>query len=227
MRRSSSVRLTILAGASLSLAACGDGQPPPGSGDTFVATRAACTEIFGQDASESCRSAFRQAEEQHIRSAPRFASMEQCRTETGSACQTAGWPGVGEWVIPVMGGVLLGRAISGDGGMRGVLPVYGGRPPTQCPEGMVPDQNNDCAQQRAGHTSGGYRHYWSGGTYVGGGSYAPGAPHAPVNLSRGGSGSLAQSLSGASGRSGSVSVPARSVSRGGLGSTGRGFSSGS
>ena len=205
MRRSATVHLTLLSAASLALVACSKAPP---EGETIFSTTEACTQAFGRDGDAACTQAFTEARATHLATAPRFTDVAGCETETGGRCEEVGRPGIASYAIPVMAGVLLGRALAD--GSRSVLPVYGGRAPN-CPPGAQPTP--ECpAPARSSSSGSGYRHYWFGGRHMGS-SEGVGAARA-----------LSPSATGASALA-RPSSPA--VARGGLGSAGRGFSSAS
>lgn len=200
MRRSAAVRLTLLSAASVALLACGEDGPP--EGETLFANEAACREAFRNAADAECREAFRLAEAQHLATAPRFPDTARCEAETGGPCETVGRPGLAAYAIPVMAGVLLGRAAAG-GGPRNVLPVYGGRPPAQCAPGAPPSP--ECPPRSS---SGGARAFYFGGNYVGSAdgqartrAFTPSARGTQALAPRPSSGTTARGGIGATGRS--------------------------
>lgn len=208
MRRSAAVRLTLLSAASVALLACGEDGPP--EGETLFTNEAACREAFRNAADEECREAFRIAEANHLATAPRFPDTARCEAETGGPCEVVGRPGLASYAIPVMAGVLLGRAASA-GGPRNVLPVYGGRPPAQCtpqPGGPPPPGPPECP--RTGGTTS--RSYFFGGNYVGS-TDAQGRTRAFTPSARGSQALAPRPSTG-------------TTARGGVGATGRSFSGG-
>ncbi len=220
MRRSASVQLTILSAASLALVACSKAPP---EGETVFSTTEACMEAFGSNGQSACSTAFTEARTAHLATAPRFADAARCEAETGGRCEEVGKPGLVSYAIPVMAGVLLGRALAD--GSRPVLPVYGARAPN-CPPSAQPASTGqatpgappaaECPPPgRSGSStssSGSRTHYWFGGQHMGS-SDAAGSARA-----------LSPSATGTSALSGPASP---SVARGGLGAAGRGFASAS
>ena len=72
---------------------------------------------------EGCAKAFASAEEEHEKSAPRFASRELCEVQYGSCA--ALHDGTGDWFVPAMVGFMFGHAL-GTSGVASVVsqPVY-------------------------------------------------------------------------------------------------------
>ena len=204
MRKTTAIRLTLLSAASLALAGCGD---DPASQDTVFGTEAACIRAHGSDGEAACRESFRAAEAEHQATAPRFADVAACEAETGGRCETpAARPGLATYIVPAMAGVLIGRALSD--GSRPVMPVYGGRP--GCPPGAAPTP--EC-QQRAGSTRGSGVGWYYAGRLIGNSGRSGEASR--VSTTPAGAATMAQV--GTTG----------TVTRGGLGSAGRGFASAS
>ena len=128
MRRSRRIRLALLGTAGLAaLTACDQAEDPLASGQFFTDAQA-CESAY--DPAE-CRAAFARAQEEHVRTAPKFASREACEAEFGAAnctpapaaesapaaaqpegqlqTQQAG----GSWFMPVMMGYMMGRMAGG------------------------------------------------------------------------------------------------------------------
>lgn len=216
MRRSRSIRLTLLAASAVTLQACGEDVDTT---DVFVPDLASCVERFGQGAEAECRATMTEAAVRHAATAPRFASVEACREATGGECETtpatlssdkALANGGNSVVIPVMAGVLIGRMMANGMG-RMVSPLHAGRPPAQCGPGQNPMQAN-CATRP---TSSGGRHYYSGASYAGS------APE------RRGAAAFTPSATMASTIAGASAAGTTSVRRGGFGASARGYSSSS
>lgn len=72
---------------------------------------------------EDCAKAFADAEQEHEKSAPRFAARAGCEAQYGSC--SAIHETAGDWFIPAMAGFMLGHAL-GAGGPASVVsqPVY-------------------------------------------------------------------------------------------------------
>lgn len=232
MRRSREIRLTLLVAGGLSLSACGS-KP-----DTdFVAPDIrACLERFGNGAADTCQETFSRADADHLRNAPRFQSREECRESTGGDCAPASQAsGASPWgassltqtFIPVMAGVLIGRATAS--GERAATPVYSGLAPRgDCPEGQVQNSERSCVPRSSGSSGGGYHHWYSGGAYMGGspaGTDGRMGRNMPVALSPLGTSNLNNIVSSpSSARSGSAAVAGRS---GGFGASGASHGGGS
>ena len=204
MRRTAAIQITLLSAASLALVACGEDAT---QNDTLFATRDACIRAYGDDGRAACEEAFRAAQVEHFATAPQFPDQAGCEAQTGGACQMASKPGLAAFAVPVMAGVLIGRALS-DGGARPVMPVYGGGP-QPCPPGATTPE----CQPRSGSSSSGSGsrfNWYYGGSQIGTTAAATGDARA-LTPSAGGTQAMARM--------------AGTTSRGGLGSAGRGFAS--
>jgi len=216
MRRSRSIRLTLLAASAITLQACGEDVDAT---DVVVPDLASCVERFGQSAEAECRATISEAAARHAATAPRYASVAACRDATGGECETtpaslssdkALANGGGSVVIPIMAGVLIGRMMANGTG-RMVSPLHAGRPPGECAPGQSPLQAN-CAGR--GTTSSG-RHYYSGASYAGSAA------------DRRGAAAFTPSATMASSIAGTGAARATTVRRGGFGASARGYSSSS
>lgn len=216
MRRSGSIRLTLL--AALALHACGSEDVD--AVDVVVPDATACVERFGADARADCERSFAEGEARHAQTAPRFATVEACREATGSTCEVtpatrpadkALAPGLANVAIPIMAGLMIGRMLENGSG-RVTTPLYAGRPPPQCQPGQ-PGAN--CTNTTTSSTTSGSRHYYAGGTYAGSAPERRGAAaFAP---------SAAMASTTAAPRAGATT----SIARGGFGASARGYSSAS
>lgn len=233
MRRSTVVTLTILAAASGAAVYAFSGDDVD-STDYVVTDEASCMARYGSDARADCEQTFRQARQQHLASAPHYATVEECREATGSDCETtpANRPGdkalltagaVGAAVaVPVLAGVLIGRMMDNGQG-RVTTPVYSGLPPGACPPPGQQPQPAGCTPRSSGSSSSGGRFYYSGTTYAGTTSNT---------VARGGSAAftaspdMARTISTGSGTT-MGRVGTASIARGGFGASARGFSSSS
>lgn len=231
MRRTAAIRLTLLSAASLAMVGCDDG-PRTEVFEHVVTTEAACRATFGSEARDACSAAFTEAEDEHLASAPRFADTAQCEAETASQCRTITTPTLASYAIPVMTGVLIGRAIGG--GPRGLLPVYGGQglsplgaPSSQalapgCPPGSAAPE----CQQRSGNSGSGTSSSSSGGAGFRGASYAyAGREVATGSASTASARAVTPTVQGTQALTRVANTS--SIARGGLGSAGRGFGSAS
>ncbi|MCR0984405.1 DUF1190 domain-containing protein [Roseomonas populi] len=226
MRRSSKIALTLVAGAGIGAWAVG-----AFSGDRdeegVLTSEAACVERLGSDAGPECGDVFRDAAAEHARTAPRYASEQECREATGGECTGVGasksaGATAASLFIPAMAGVMVGRLLAD--GTRGAMPVYAGAapPPGACPPGATqpgcPPSNGSSRGSSGGGGGSGGRAYWYSGTSYAGTSEGAGRNgfRAASATAEGGT-MLARSAEAASGRSSSYSS-GRSASRsGGLG----------
>jgi len=223
MRRSRTIRLTLLAGSALLLHACGGEDVD--SVDVVIPNLAACVARFGAGAQADCERTMASAQQEHTRSAPRFADLAACREATGSDCEEApanrasdkalAPPTTGSIAIPVLAGVLVGRMM-GSGAGRVTTPLYAGRAPRECPPGQSAALS-DCAPagSRSSGSTGG-RYFFSGGSFAG--STAAGQRGAAAFAP-----SPAMATTLASSRIGGPAT----VARGGFGASARGFGSSS
>ena len=181
MHRSTTITLTLLAGAGLGLVYCHNEQ----DADGVLESEAACVARLGDDASSECADVFQSAREDHARTAPRFSSAEDCRAATGADCMALDASGTSRtpdtpWAstaasvfIPVMAGVMIGRALSD--GTRGALPVYAGAPPPACQPGLPaipgclpPSSSPGTSSSSTGSRGSGSSRYWySGNNFAG------------------------------------------------------------
>ncbi|WP_262223892.1 DUF1190 domain-containing protein [Stenotrophomonas maltophilia] len=106
MKRSTNLRLTIMAAAiPVALTAC---DPPPTTGQV-VASVAECDKVTDVSPAE-CRAQFNKALEEHKKIAPRFESASDCSSQFG-ACTAVHNNGQTSY-IPPMTGFLLGYVAS-------------------------------------------------------------------------------------------------------------------
>jgi len=212
MRRTAAIRLTLLSAASLALVSCGEDAT---ESDTMFAHEAACMAAYGDDGRRACAEAFSSARADHQVTAPRFPTQSTCETETGGNCEMAGKPGAPSYAIPVLAGVLIGRALAGGGG-RAVMPLYaGGAPMTPgcAPGSMAPECRQSSNTSSSSSSSGGRGAHWHyAGNHVGSTAGAAGDRR-----------SFTASPTGTQAMTRMASTP--TVSRGGLGAAGRSFSS--
>lgn len=218
MRRSRTIRLTLLAASTIALQACGEDVDAT---DVVVSDLAACVERFGAPAQAECQQTLAQAQARHAQTAPRYGSIEACREATGGECEMRpaslasdkALPGAGVAgiAIPVMAGVLISRMMA-DGTGRMVSPLHAGRPPGECPPGQNPPPPN-CTPR--GSNSSGVRHFYSGTSYAG------------TTPERRGAAAFTPSPAMASNIASARASGATSVQRGGFGASARGYSASS
>ncbi len=126
MKRSRQIRLVLLGGASLAtLAACD--QPDPLKEARFFRDATQCEAEFKAD---DCKKTFEASREQHVRTAPKFNTLEECQAQFGvdNCFQVAAREGEpkpaaqsgGSWFLPLMMGYMMGKSMSGFTG----TPVY-------------------------------------------------------------------------------------------------------
>lgn len=131
MKRSRVVRLALLGSASaLALAACEEAQDPLADKRAFFEDPAQCALVYDE---ATCTAAFDQAKTEHVQSAPKFASREECEEKFGVGnCQWgAAQPGQqqassgGGFFMPLMMGYLVGNMMGRPGFQQPVPPTSG------------------------------------------------------------------------------------------------------
>lgn len=119
MKKSHSIRLVLLGGASVALAACDDGGALPESAQ-FYPTVNECAADHG---AKPCEDAKAVADNTQAAEAPRFSQKQQCEQEFGVGnCETR-QAGGGSFFMPMMMGYMMGSMM---GGSRFSQPVYRG-----------------------------------------------------------------------------------------------------
>ena len=119
MKKSRSIRLVLLGGAGMALAACGEEGLPEGS--KFFSSASECAAEFG---ATECNDAKTASEKVHAADAPKFARKEECETEFGAGnCETKQASSGGSIFMPMMMGYMMGSMMSGN---RFSQPVYRG-----------------------------------------------------------------------------------------------------
>lgn len=182
MKKSRSIRLVLLGGATMMLAACGDDDELPKDAK-FFSDMKDCSAVYGE---ATCLDAKTQSEKDYLAQAPRFSRKEECEKEFGAGnCETpepagtASGGGTGLF-MPMMMGYMLGNMMAG--GNRFNAPIYRG-------------VNNTAVMPRNGK-------FLNVGSFAGSGArsataFRPAAQVAPV--SRSGFGSTAASFRASSG----------------------------
>ena len=113
MKKSRSIKLVLLGGASLALAACGDDVPPDAR---FFASAEECAVTYSEAA---CQDAFKKSEQTFAAEAPKFTRQEECEAQFGAGnCETkeaanASGGGMGSFIMPMMMGYMMGNLMSG------------------------------------------------------------------------------------------------------------------
>ncbi|NCY25027.1 MAG: DUF1190 domain-containing protein [Alphaproteobacteria bacterium] len=219
MRRSRSIRLTLLAASAIALQACGSEDVD--AADVVVPDLAACLERFGVAAQADCQRSFAEGQTRHIQTAPRFASVEACREATGGACEVTPAraadkalvaPGLASVAIPVMAGLMIGRMLENGSG-RVTVPLYSGRPPSPCDPSQAVQDCTTASRGQTPNTGAMWRYYHAYGAYAGS------APE------RRGAAAFTPSTAIAA----DIASPRNTatITRGGFGASARGFSSSS
>ncbi len=117
MKRSKSVALTLMGASAIALQACEQNNV---EAEVFQNLQSC---IDAKDLTEAqCKEVYRDAVSEHVQSAPRYSSAEQCEAEHGAeACQqqTAGG---GSIFMPLMMGYMAGRMLGG--GYGNANPLY-------------------------------------------------------------------------------------------------------
>ena len=195
MKRSATIRLTLMsAAAATTLAGCG--ETPPAAPPAFTTVQDC---VVGGFPEAECRSAYEEAFKSHLDRAPRFTSRNECESKVDvdhcvEAPVRAPDGSTTSVFVPLMAGYLLGRAmapppqqtsgssggyVGGGGGYRGT-PIYRSR---DYPESFRDGGNLQTSRQ--------------------GGSNVSTAPSRPANIntttvSRSGFGSSGSSFGGGS-----------------------------
>jgi uncharacterized protein YgiB involved in biofilm formation len=142
MKKSRSIRLVLLGGASLALAACGDDDGLP-TDAKFFSSLSECTAFYDE---AQCQNAKVAADQAYAAEAPRFATKQDCESEFGvgscenrqvAAATDGGQPPAadgsqpaeagssgGSFFMPMLMGYMLGNMM---GGNQFHQPVYRGR----------------------------------------------------------------------------------------------------
>lgn len=124
MRKSRYVSVLLAGAAALALSSCnGNGED-----NTLYGDPNACAQDFD---AQSCTTAYQAAKDEHVKTAPKFTTKEECEAAGWAACDIAPQTpatiqaGGGGMFMPLMMGYMMGRMMGG-GGMMG-QPVYGNR----------------------------------------------------------------------------------------------------
>ena len=143
MKRSRAIRLVLLSSTGLLLLAGCDQNDPLARNDFFQSEQ----QCAAANDPSACRQALADAQQQHARTAPAFASREACEArfgqencaetkatpapdqiQPGEQQQTTAQSGGGSWFLPVMMGYMMGRTL---GGPAYVPPAAGQQAPPQ------------------------------------------------------------------------------------------------
>lgn len=124
MKKSHSIRLVLLGGATMMLAACGEDDQVPKDARFFSDVKD-CAAVYSES---TCLDAKTQSEKDYLAQAPRFSRKEECEKEFGAGnCETpatASTGGLG-FFMPMMMGYMLGNMMGGSSN-RFNAPVYRG-----------------------------------------------------------------------------------------------------
>lgn len=123
MKRSTQVKLLLMGSATLALTACGD-DAPTASAPVFTSIEECVkTGIYTE---EFCKKGLEEAQQQHLKSAPRFQSKEDCEKAYGPG-QCGFGPTVQQQAAGSSGGNNSGsHASSGEGGGSFFMPLMMG-----------------------------------------------------------------------------------------------------
>lgn len=190
----------------------------------------------------SCEREFGAAKTQHVSVAPKFSKQAECEAHYGAGkCQSSPWSGA-EVFVPIFAGVMIANYLSGNRQAQPLMPAINGRA-LPCPPGMTPAQMPGCIpprqpQQQQSSSSSSASSFSRGSSSSGSSwrwfSTGNGDTVSSDSSDRGRSTVTRSSTERPSARS-SFGVPSArasfssssSISRGGFGSSGRGFSSSS
>lgn len=116
---------SLMATASFSLAACGSPPPAPAPEPEPTLAYASLEECKTADviSDAECDTALSKAQEEADKTAPRYATREECEGQWGpSQCQPNNQSG-GSFFTPLLAGFVVGQLLNG-GGYRGGGPLY-------------------------------------------------------------------------------------------------------
>lgn len=113
MKRSKSLKLALMGATVLTMTACDD----PNEVAAIFESVDECAQYEGQDL-DQCRSGWEKAAEEHIRTAPKYTSVEDCQADFGpEQCEQAPQQTTsgGSVFMPLMMGYMMGSMLSGGG----------------------------------------------------------------------------------------------------------------
>ncbi|WP_102110247.1 DUF1190 domain-containing protein [Oceaniglobus roseus] len=125
--RSRSVALTLLGAAAFTLAGCQEEQVDAQAYPDLASCKDAA-DTGGLLTIEQCETAFAEAQQLHVETAPRYDSLAVCEEQhgegaCGSEAQQVGNGGSGSIFMPLLAGYLIGNLLGGRG-MAGAQPMY-------------------------------------------------------------------------------------------------------
>ena len=170
MRRSKSIRLVLLGATAVTLGACGDEDLSQGE---YYADEAACQRAGGAE----CARAFAEARQNHMTTAPQFASLADCERDYGANNCEMGTQAAA--VSPPPPPSTTGSGSTGTSTYRSVhyFPIMHGF--TYYPRAPIGSMGAPVYQDRFGNA-------FSGRTRVG--SFSPGGSFTGTSSRRGGFG---------------------------------------
>lgn len=116
MKRSKTLRLTIMATAPLVVSGCADS-----SNEALVYPDVASCARGGVVSESVCQYQYNQAWQEHLRAAPRYKTEEQCEQDFTTGCQQVS---SGEYIPTMQGFMMAGQGTSGRGSSFTVIPLY-------------------------------------------------------------------------------------------------------
>lgn len=111
MKRSKSLKLALMGATILTMTACDNGDEVAAIFEDVDE----CARYEGQDL-DQCRQGFEQAAAEHIRTAPKYTSVEDCQADFGNEnCEQAPMQTTsgGSVFMPMMMGYMMGSMLSG------------------------------------------------------------------------------------------------------------------
>jgi uncharacterized protein YgiB involved in biofilm formation len=200
MKRSAIVTVGLLTVVAASLMGC-DESPPKPDAEVIFSDAEACTKTLGRENASACQAAQSQARDMHLRTAPQFADKVACENEIGAPCQplTGAQP-------DVPGQINLSQIF---------IPAMVGYALGKMMDGGMRPALPIYQRQGGGSASSGVSYIYSGKQAIG------------TAQTQGRSRALTPTVAGNGLFSQAAVSSSASISRGGIGATGRSFSSGS
>jgi uncharacterized protein YgiB involved in biofilm formation len=113
MKRSKSLKIALMGATVLAMSACDQ----PDEVAAIFENVDECAQYEGQDL-EQCRQGWEKAAEEHVRTAPKYTSIEDCQADFGTEnCEQAPMQTTsgGSVFMPLMMGYMMGSMLSGGG----------------------------------------------------------------------------------------------------------------
>lgn len=181
MKRSRYITLTLLTGATLVVSGCNEDEP------SFFKDNAACLQELND--ATACADAQKDALAQHLQTAPKFTSREQCEQQFGAEnCMeqpvstdstSANQQSSGGYFMPMMMGYMMGRMGGG---------LFGGNNSRYTSQPLYRDRNNNAF---TGGANGGLAGRFSGNSFQSSSAISKASPSA---IRRGGFGTSSRSV---------------------------------